>query len=159
VAHKPRHGKPGLAQKSWAWAAFFGPMSGPGQQNHGPTVNSGRAWVVFLGVFGKARPESPMARQKTPHSGRAWAEILGPTVGPGWAWATISCVGLFLGPTRPGPAREYAQVLARVFLGRPIGADNEIRLVALRMRPMVRFVKSTSTGGCKILFAARYGLA
>jgi hypothetical protein len=89
---------------------FFGPMGGPRQQKCGPTAYSGRAWVADSEVFGKARPESPMARQKIAHSGRAWADSLGPTVGPGRAWAGIFNSGLCLGPARPGPAREDAQV-------------------------------------------------
>jgi hypothetical protein len=63
--------RPGPARKSRAWAVFFGPMGGPGQQKHGPTADLGRAWVANLDDFGKARPESPTARQETAHSGRA----------------------------------------------------------------------------------------
>jgi hypothetical protein len=109
-ASKPGHGKPGPAWKSRAWAAFFGPMGGPRQQNHDPTADSGQTWIVFSGVFGKVRPESPTIWQKTPHLGRAWREFLGPIVRPGRASATISRVRLFLGPARPGPAQEDAQV-------------------------------------------------
>jgi hypothetical protein len=114
---KPRHGKPGLTsparpgmvQKSRVWAAFFGTMGGPCQQNHSSTADSGQAWVLFSGVFGKAWPESPTARQKTPHLGWAWAEFLGPIVRPGWAQASISCVGLFLGPVRPEKMPRYSR--------------------------------------------------
>jgi hypothetical protein len=77
-----RPDKPGPAQKSWAWAAFFGPMGGPRQQKCGPTADSGRAWVVFLTVFGKAWPESSMVRRKTSHSNRTLIDFLGPIVGP-----------------------------------------------------------------------------
>jgi hypothetical protein len=47
------------AQKSRAWAIFFGPMSGPELQNHGPNAYSGWAWVAILDDFEMARPDSP----------------------------------------------------------------------------------------------------
>jgi hypothetical protein len=87
-----------LAGMSRAWAVFF-PMGGPGLQIHGPTAYPGWAWAESLDDFGKVRPDSLTARPKLAHSGRAWAEISGPTVGPGLGRR------LFLGPARPGPRR------------------------------------------------------
>jgi hypothetical protein len=95
-----------LAQKSRAWAAFFGPMGRPGPQKHGPTAYSVRSWVVISKDFGKAQPESPTAWQETPHSGWAWADIFrldsqaGPSLGHHVLCRAFSWPGL----TRPDPA-------------------------------------------------------
>jgi hypothetical protein len=105
-----RQARPSPARKSWAWAVFFGPMGGPGQRKCGPTAYSGRAWVADSEIFGKARPESSMARQKRAHSGRAWADFLGPTVGPGLGSHFQFRALSWPCPTRLGPAREDAQV-------------------------------------------------
>jgi hypothetical protein len=53
-AWEARPDKPSPARKSWAWAAFFCLMGGSGQQKHGPTAYSGRAWVANSDDFGKA---------------------------------------------------------------------------------------------------------
>jgi hypothetical protein len=95
-----RPDKPSLAQKSQAWAAFFGPMGRPGQQKHDPTADSGRAWVANSDDFGKAWPDRKQLTRAGP--GQTFSGL---TVGPGQAWAAIFCFGLCL-----GPAREDAQV-------------------------------------------------
>jgi hypothetical protein len=99
---KPGHGKPGLARKSRAWAALFGPMGWPRQRKHGPTAYSGRAWVANLDDFGKARPKSPMAQQEIAYSGWAWADIFRPNcqAGPG-----LGSHFLFWALSWPGPRR------------------------------------------------------
>jgi hypothetical protein len=106
-AWEARPEKPGPARKSWAWAAVFGPMGGPGQRKYGPTVYSGRAWVAHLDDFGKARPESPMARREIAYSGRAWASIFRPDCRAGPA---LGSHFVFRALSWPGPARQDAQV-------------------------------------------------
>jgi hypothetical protein len=75
-------------------------MGGPRQADLGPTAYSGRAWVVFLEVFGKARPDKKYLTRAGPGQ-----TFLGPIVGPGRA--AIFCVGLFLGPAQPEKMPRY----------------------------------------------------
>jgi hypothetical protein len=91
---KPRHGQPGpkllrpgphfLAQ----WAGLGRRLMARMHTRTGPRL---KVWTN-LGRL------DPTARPKLAHSGRAWAGISGPTVGPGRAWATVFYFGLFLGP-------------------------------------------------------------
>jgi hypothetical protein len=101
-AWEARPDKPGPARKSQAWAVFFGPMGGPGQQKCGPTAYSGRAWVADSEVFGKARPESPTENSSLrPGLGRFFRpdSRAGPGLGSHFQFRALS----WPGPTRPGP--------------------------------------------------------